>query len=379
MEFDSPLWLLIVLPLVFAAGWVVARFDLRQWRDASHQTSNDYFCGLNYLLNEQQDQAIDAFIKAVQNDPDTTELHFALGNLFRRRAEYLRAGLAHQHLLARADISQADRERAQFALAQDYIQAGTIDYAEEILQQLQSTRFATEANVAQLRLYERVSEWPKANALIAHMHAQGQGDFSARQAHYLCEQAQALLQADDIVQAQALLTQAITCAPQAARARLSLAQLLHHHLGQSGAALELLLDLAQAAPSALPLAAPLLVTTAQATGRSDEILTLLRTHYQVTQSLDLLDAVVALEGDGNAQQHYLVHMEQAPSLMALARWLEYSTHTLPAPAQRALDTSTHPLTRYRCAACGFQSQTYLWRCFSCQKWDTYPVRRVEDL
>jgi len=375
MEFD-PLWLLIVLPLVFAAGWVVARFDLRQWRDASHQTSNDYFRGLNYLLNEQQDQAIDAFIKAVQSDPDTTELHFALGNLFRRRAEYLRAGRVHKHLLARADISQADRERALYALAQDYLQAGTIDYAEETLGQLQSTRFATEANLALLRLYERVSEWPQANALIAQMHAQGQGDFSVRQSHYLCEQAQALLQANDMLQAQALLIQAIACAPQTARARLALAQ-LHHQLGQSTTALELLLELPRAAPASLPLAAPLLVTTAQATGRNDEILTLLRTHYQATRSLDLLDAMVALEGDGNVQQHYLAHVQQEPSLIALARWLGYST--LPAEAQRALDNITDPLMRYRCAACGFQSQTYLWRCFSCQKWDTYPARRVEEL
>ncbi|MGB4926699.1 MAG: lipopolysaccharide assembly protein LapB, partial [Giesbergeria sp.] len=111
MEFDL-VWILLGLPLVFMLGWGASRLDLRQLRAQNRDAPKAYFKGLNFLLNEQQDQAIDAFIEAVQNDPDTSELHFALGNLFRRRGEYDRAVRVHEHLLSRGDLSGADRDRA---------------------------------------------------------------------------------------------------------------------------------------------------------------------------------------------------------------------------------------------------------------------------
>src|SRR5512134_605259 len=114
-------WLLLGLPLAFALGWLASRLESRQWRREQRDGPRAYFKGLNLLLNEQQDKAIDAFIEAVQNDPDTTELHFALGNLFRRRGEFERSVRVHQHLLQRADLPAADRERAQHALAQDFM------------------------------------------------------------------------------------------------------------------------------------------------------------------------------------------------------------------------------------------------------------------
>ena len=107
MEFDIS-WILLGLPLAFVLGWLASRFDLHQLRAENRRAPKAYFKGLNFLLNEQQDQAIDAFIEAVQNDPDTSELHFALGNLFRRRGEYDRAVRVHEHLLSRGDLSRAD-------------------------------------------------------------------------------------------------------------------------------------------------------------------------------------------------------------------------------------------------------------------------------
>ena len=116
-----------------------------------------YYKGLNFLLNEQHDKAIDAFIEAVQQDPDTSELHFALGNLFRRRGEYERAVRVHQHLLGRADLPKDERDRAQHALAQDYMKAGLFDRAEEAYKALAGSAFDTEARLALLDLHERVA------------------------------------------------------------------------------------------------------------------------------------------------------------------------------------------------------------------------------
>src|SRR5574343_974872 len=129
MDFDLQ-WLLLGVPVVFALGWLASRLDRRQWKREQQDAPRAYYKGLNLLLNEQQDKAIDAFIEAVQADPDTSELHFALGNLFRRRGEYERAVRVHQHLLARADLPQAERDRAQHALAQDFVKAGLLDRAE---------------------------------------------------------------------------------------------------------------------------------------------------------------------------------------------------------------------------------------------------------
>ena len=159
MEFDLS-WILLGVPLVFALGWLASRLDLRQLRIENQRAPKAYFKGLNYLLNEQQDQAIDAFIEAVQKDPDTSELHFALGNLFRRRGEYERAVRVHEHLLSRADLSQSDRDRAQHALAQDFLKAGLLDRAEDALRKLEGTRYEEQAWLTLLSLHERARDWP---------------------------------------------------------------------------------------------------------------------------------------------------------------------------------------------------------------------------
>jgi tetratricopeptide (TPR) repeat protein len=110
MEFDFQ-WLLLGLPIAFALGWIASRLDVRQWRREERASPRAYYKGLNLLLNEQQDKAIDAFIEAVQHDPGAADLHFALGNLFRRRGEYDRAIRMHQNLLERADLGAEQKLR----------------------------------------------------------------------------------------------------------------------------------------------------------------------------------------------------------------------------------------------------------------------------
>ena len=384
MDFDLS-WILLGLPVAFVLGWLASRFDLRQLRAENRRAPKAYFKGLNYLLNEQQDQAIDAFIEAVQNDPDTTELHFALGNLFRRRGEYNRAVRVHEHLLSRGDLGRVDRDRAQHALALDFLKAGLLDHAEDALRRLEGTPFEAQARVALLAIDERSRDWPQAMAITQKMQAAHQGDFSARQAHFLCEQALDKSAQGDGAGAQALLEQAVQTAPQAARARIELAR-LKQRAGQSKEALDALLELAETTPTALPLAVPLLVELSTATGQEAKVYDLLRQRYDVMPSLDLLDGIVALEaaqGNGaNSREWYVRHLEHEPSLVAAAKWLNDETleHEQFHPqVQRALDQAAKPLTRYRCAACGFEARQHFWQCPGCQTWDSYPARRVEEL
>ena len=381
-------WLLLALPIAFVLGWLASRFDLRQLRLENRQAPKAYFRGLNFLLNEQQDQAIDAFIEAVQNDPDTQELHFALGNLFRRRGEYQRAVRVHEHLLGRGDLSRADRERAQHALAQDFLRAGLLDRAEAALQKLEGTRYENEARLSLLAIYERSREWTQAALVAQKLDASDQASYVTRRAHYFCEQATEQLAAGDSAAAGASLAQAVALAPQAPRPAIDTAALQLRD-GDAVAAFETLSALAGIAPLALPLYAATLQQAAVAAGRTDDALSLLQTRYAQTPSIDVLEAIIALggttiESSGHPlpRDAYVAHLAHQPSLVAASRWLAGETfeHEQFHPeVQRALDQATRPLMRYRCAACGFEAHQYFWHCPGCQAWDSYPPRRVEEL
>ena len=381
MELDLS-WILVGLPLAFALGWIASRLDLRQLRIANRQAPRAYFKGLNHLLNEQQDQAIDAFIEAVQNDPDTSELHFALGNLFRRRGEYDRAVRVHEHLLARADLSTADRQRAQHGLALDFLKAGLLDRAEDALRKLEGSSYEGQARLARLAIYERSREWPQAAQVAELLERSGEANFSIRQAHYRCEQAREAFSRGDTEQAIQLLETTVRDVPQAPRARILLGQLLLTR-GEGQRSMDTLCPLFIQQDPAAPLAAASLVKAAQSCGQDKQARQLLQDFYQHQPSLDVLEAIAALDGQSgiDTRQLFLQHLQKHPSLLAASRWLAAASaqEALPPALQKALDTAARPLARYRCAACGFEAKEHFWHCPGCQAWDSYPPRRVEEL
>ena len=394
MDFDFS-WLLLGLPLAFILGWLASRFDLRQLRIENRQAPKAYFRGLNFLLNEQQDQAIDAFIEAVQNDPDTQELHFALGNLFRRRGEYQRAVRVHEHLLGRGDLSRADRDRAQHALAQDFLRAGLLDRAEAALQKLEGTRYENESRLALLAIYERSREWTQAAAVAQKLDEAEQASYSVRRAHHLCERAAEQVAAGDVQSAAQLLEQAVILAPQAPRPAIDTAALQLRN-GDSAGAYDTLAALCETAPLALPLYAAMLQQAAVASQRGGEALLTLQRRYAESPSIDVLEAIMALGGTPmlpddlaaeassppEPRDGYIAHVSHQPSLVAASRWLageRFAHEQYRQPVQRTLDQATRPLMRYRCAACGFEAHQHFWHCPGCQAWDSYPPRRVEEL
>lgn len=382
MEFDFT-WLLWGLPLAFGLGWLASRFDLRQWRIESRQAPRAYFRGLNHLLNEQQDQAIDAFIEAVQNDPDTSELHFALGNLFRRRGDYDRAVRVHEHLLARGDLAPKDHQRAQHALAQDFLKAGLLDRAEAALVKLENTPFENEARLALLAIYERSRDWAHAHTVAGQLETAGQGSFRLRQAQHRCEVADGLLRQNQMVDALTLLKQLVQETPTSARAWIALADTCQR-LGDTQGALDALVGLSRHAPAHLPLVAHNLVVWARVC--QDEALArrVLR-QYQDTHppSLDVTQALASLETDPHTgRELYIEYLKKERSLVAASLWLAGSPlgGAEQEPYLRAaIDKAVEPLKRYRCAACGFESRQYFWQCPGCQSWDSYPPLRVEEL
>jgi lipopolysaccharide assembly protein B len=391
MDFDLQ-WLLIGLPLAFALGWAASRLDLRQWRRGRRDAPRAYYEGLNLLLNEQQDKAIDAFIEAVQLDPDTTELHFALGNLFRRRGEFERAVRVHEHLLSRADLNSGDRQRAQRALAQDFDKAGLFDRAEAAWRSLEGTPFETEARLALLALHERAHDWPAAIAVARALEAAGNGAFDTRIAHYHCEialEADAAGRPDDAARA---VDAALQVAPQAPRP-LVVAGERAAHQGEADLALAHWDRLRQAAPAVFALVATAYAAQAVVAGRQAAASRALRACWASHPSPELLAALEAVEGadgaDGEAAPPgepglgalRLAHLARQPSLVAAVDVLALDTAKWGSDTRQRLHEAVRlgarPLQRYRCAACGFEAHQFFWQCPGCQGWDTFPPRRLE--
>ena len=383
MDFDLQ-WLLWGLPLAFVLGWLASRFDFRQWKREQRDAPKVYYKGLNLLLNEQQDKAIDAFIEAVQQDPDTTDLHFALGNLFRRRGEYERAVRVHEHLLQRADLPKAERDRAQYALAQDFMKAGLFDRAEAAFAVLEGTGFTTEARLARLSLHERSRDWRAAIAIAGQLEQSGTGSFATRIAHYWCEVALETDAAREPEAAEEALRHAREAAPQAARHRVLSGQRAAQR-GSLAEAMAAWAGLSAMQPAAFNLVAREYAACALAAGERGPARERLDAIYRRAPTLDVLEAIAILEPmAADRRARLLAHLRIHPTLAAARAVLDDGAPTgvdeAEAAALRlAIERSARPLHRYRCAACGFEAENYFWQCPGCLGWDTYPPQRLEDL
>ncbi|MBP6070760.1 MAG: tetratricopeptide repeat protein, partial [Candidatus Accumulibacter sp.] len=186
IEFEY--WQLLLFPLFFGLGWAAARIDIRHLVKESRALPRSYFQGLNFLLNEQPDRAIEAFVEAVKVDPQTVELHFALGSLFRRRGETDRAIRMHQNLIEREDLKQDLKLQALAELGQDYLKAGLLDRAEEVFDKLRDSELAESAKRNLLEIYQLEKDWEKAIAIASEL-----PDFASHKevAEYYCELAAA--------------------------------------------------------------------------------------------------------------------------------------------------------------------------------------------
>src|SRR5258706_4746782 len=181
MEFEY-WWLLGLLPLFFGLGRIAARIDIRHLVKESRALPRSYFKGLNFLLNEQPDKAIEAFIEVVKVDPETVELHFALGSLFRRRGEFDRAIRIHQNLLDRVDLGAEQKLVALSELGQDYLKAGILDRAEEVFTKLQDSSMAAGARRRLLEICEQEKDWTRAIEMMKEV-----GTDARVLAQYQCE------------------------------------------------------------------------------------------------------------------------------------------------------------------------------------------------
>lgn len=417
MMFET--WWLLVLPLVFGLGWMAARFDVRQLISEQGALPRSYFKGLNFLLNEQPDKAIDAFVEVARLDPETTELHFALGALFRRRGETERAIRVHQNLATRPDLPEPEREHALFELGEDYLRAGLLDRAEESLRRLMSGPYAASAKRVLLELYEVEKEWQKAIDAARELQTLEQKSYSLQIAQFCCELAQDALQRKRPEDAVKWLNQAVAENPANVRAPILLGDVAAA-AGDARAALGHWLGIERQDASFLPLVAERVVKAYAALDEQGVALEWLRGLLKGKLAPEVLDTAYKAELEVNgaeaAARLMREQLRRQPTLLALTKYFEAQAAVavaVPAaqaaevdaaagPAEGAEDGAedgaeegdeakettairdllqlrTRNLARYTCRECGFRARLFYWQCPGCNRWETYAPRRSETL
>ena len=344
-----------------------------------------YFQGLNFLLNEQPDRAIESFVDAVKVDPQTVELHFALGSLFRRRGETERAIRMHQNLVERDDLPQDLKLQALSELGQDYLKAGLLDRAEEVFNKLRDSAMANDAKRNLLEIYQLEKDWEKAIAIAGEL-----PDIATQKeiAEYYCELANAEMIRSRPDEALEYLKTALERNRKCVRASLLQGDIAAQK-EQFEAAIQSWQRIEQQDPTYLALVAQRLLDAFRKLERRDEGLQLLRGYLQHYPSLDLLDVVfqLVLEGEGGDAAYGLVRdeLKRNPTLLGFDKLIEARLLSAPPEAHADLNLAksivqgyTRRLARYRCDNCGFKARQFYWRCPACGGWETYSPKRTEE-
>jgi lipopolysaccharide biosynthesis regulator YciM len=389
-------WWLLLLALAtgsFALGWVAARLDIRSMLAEARAMPKSYFEGLNHLLNDEPEKAINSFMVVADKDkdPKSLDLHFALGTMFRRQGEFSRAIRIHKSLLERPTLTKEERERAQFELAQDFHRAGLLDRAEKIFQELEGARFEGNALSDLLEIYETEKKWMEAIRVTRQMEAIAKTPHFKEIAHYYCEMAQEAIVKNELDEAMAYLDNAFGEYKACVRAYLLKGDILLAR-GEPDRALQAWAQIAPHHPEALGLAANRVMKVCRDSEDPEKVaygLRLLARWQDDYPSPDIFSALFSLSCAANQPKTTIdmvkEEINKRPSLLNLNHLLEIQVATLKDPAERKnlaqvkelIVPYLKKLGFYRCTHCGFRSRHYYWRCPGCQKWETTEPKRSD--
>ncbi len=386
------LWWLLLIPVVFfSLGWIAARIDIRQLLAEARELPKSYFAGLNYLLSDEPDRAIESFMSIADKDLKTLDLHFALGTLFRQQGEFGRAIRIHQSLLERPALNEAQREYAKFELAQDFHRAGLLDRAETLFLELGGTPFEHQALSALLEIYETEKNWPEAIHVTRRMETVARTPHFKEIAHYYCEIAESALVHRKLDDAEEALGQAFAEYRACVRAFLLKGDiaLARQKPDEALAAWE---EIAAHQPAAVGLAADRIMRTCRDSGDISRIeygirlLTRWQAEYpspDVFNALFVLskihspdEAIVRLVKDEADKRPTLVNLEHLmETQIAVGDDKEMQQNLT--RMKEIIAPYLRKVGFYRCGHCGFRARQYYWRCPGCQKWETMSTRRSD--
>ena len=371
-------WVLVVAALVL--GILAGHFGWgKRWPGPLSKLHPDYLTGLDYLVTEQPDRALDMFLKLMDANADTIETHFALGSLYRRRGEVERAIRIHQNLLARDALAPEHREQALLALAQDYLRAGLLDRAEGLFQQVSEVPRLRASALDALRLvYERQHDWQQALGVYRQLARLKAAPPRVVAAHYLCELATLAIERGDTAEARRLLREARAEATPFPRAALLRAQIAERD-AQPELAVRLRRLALTEAPELLQDELPQLLRLVAPEAR-DAVLGELAAQAEsrdFNESKRLVFAAIASDLAGAPPLRALIEkvFAQDPTLQAVWR---------ADPAQfdrtaREIGALLAHAEKYRCNECGFSGRSFYWHCPACHSWASFEAYAIVKL
>jgi lipopolysaccharide biosynthesis regulator YciM len=373
--------LLLLLPVAAASGWWAARRSANAAKEACRERDPAYFRGLNYLLDEQPDKAIDVFIKLLDVDSDTVETHLALGNLFRRRGEADRAIRIHQNLIARPSLSREQRGLALLELGQDYMRAGLFDRAESLFEELVDTGMHREKALGNLKeIYQQEKDWDRCLEVVGALEKVSGQPHGTEIAHYYCEQAEEALRAGDTRHAGQLTRKALEVDGRCVRATLLQAG-MDRARNDLEAAVRSYRRVGEQDPEFVPEILPRLIECHEQLRSTHELTDFLLRLYRERADTRLMLAVADIlerEGaDTDAQQLVRAHLQQHADLLALQRFIALKRPGDPGDGehQATFDLVYQTVGRllerhpsYQCARCGFVARRVHWQCPGCKGW-----------
>jgi lipopolysaccharide biosynthesis regulator YciM len=374
--------------LLGAAGWAMGRFGEREEESAPPPLNIDYLKGLNFLLNEQTDQALEHFLEMVRVDDKTIETHFALGSLFRRRGEVDRAIRIHQNIIARPDLAAEQRDQALFSLAKDYNHAGLLDRAENLFVRLsEGSRYQVQALEFLCRIYEQEKEWERAIEAAEKLEVLGGRSHALQIAHYYCELAENAAASNDYAAARAYVKKAQTGRPRTMRGALTRAHIAQE-THDSKTALRLYHRIIDENTYLIAEALPEIVAIYERENEIPELERALKTLIRKHPEMSSLVAYTAIVNDiggipviDDVVKQYMLNEPTLAEFVDLQRVTEaeeQGDEPVLTKIRKALSKLAAASPRYQCQECGFSSQRLLWQCPSCRNWETQrPASRVQ--
>ena len=374
--------------LLAAAGWVIGRFGERDEEDAPPPLNIDYLKGLNFLLNEQTDQALEHFLRMVRVDAKTIETHFALGSLFRRRGEVDRAIRIHQNIIARPDLASEQRDQALYSLAKDYLGAGLLDRAEKLFVRLaQGSRYQVQALDSLCGIYEQERDWQKAIDAGQRLEVLGGKSLALQIAHYHCELAEAAAAKKDYAAARQYVKKAQAGRPRTMRGALTRAHIARD-TDDNKTALKLYHRIIDENTYLIAEALPEIVAIYERENEIAELESALRSLLKKNPEMNSLVAYTAIVNDiggipviDDCVEAYMLNeptLAEFVDLQQLSSGDKGNNDSALAKVRSALCKLASATPRYQCQECGFSSQRLLWQCPSCRDWETQrPASRVQ--
>ncbi len=373
-------FLILLLPVAAASGWFAARrsFAAKQQKQPQ-EISPVYFKGLNYLLNEQPDKAIDLFIKLLDVDSDTVETHLALGNLFRRRGEVDRAIRIHQNLIARPSLNREQRAQALLELGQDYMRAGLFDRAENLFVELTEMRlFNEQAYLNLLEIYQQEKEWQRCLEVAAKINTLRDPSLNNAVAHFYCELAEIQLRQQNTGAAENFLKRAQQAVRNHVRATLLQGQ-IEMARGDCKGVIRVLRRIEEQEPVYLSEILPAIVSCYRKMGQQKELhdyLEELYARHQCTEAmLYLTDILAEKEGSQVAVERVLAHLSSHPDLKGLERLVRLNLQRGEESPRETLEVLLQSVAQlldrqpaFQCEQCGFTAKKLHWHCPSCKTW-----------